>query len=134
MAWNNVLRSYDAIAASNLNQYVVVTGDTTTNNQVLVASSSGLEPVGVVFQATVASFGLAVNIARLGEVKVFFAASTGPWADVAVASTNGAVGPVIPTGAAASGASARTWVIGQSPEAHAAGDLGVVILNIRELI
>jgi hypothetical protein len=134
MAFNNVLRSLDAIAASALNQYVAVTGDTTTNNQVSVASASGLDAIGVVYQATVPTYGYAVNIARLGEVKILFAASTGAFARVVVASTNGAVGPVIATGAAPSGATARVYSLGYSPEAHAAGDYGTIVLDPREIV
>lgn len=134
MAFNNVVRTLDCIAASNLAQYVVVTPDTTTNNQVVLASANGFDAIGVVYQATVATGGQAVNIAYDGDVKVMFAASCGPGQRVGVASTNGAVGPLIATGAAPSGATARVYSIGISMEAHAAGDLGTIRLNTREFI
>lgn len=134
MAWNNVLRSLPKIAASALAQYVVVTPDLTTDNQVTVASANGLDAIGVTYQATVPTYGYAVNVAVEGEVKVWFAASCGPGARVAVASNNGAVGPIIATGAAASGATARTYSIGFTETGHAAGDLGTIHLDPREVV
>jgi hypothetical protein len=135
MAYNNVLRSLNAIAASALNQYVCVTPDTTTANQVSVASTQNLEVLGVVYQATVPTYGYAVNIAREGEVKVYFAASCGAGIRVSVASTNGAVGPAVASGPAASGVTtARVYSVGYTMEAHAAGDLGTIILDPREIV
>lgn len=135
MAWQNVTRSEPKIAASALNQYVVVTPDTTTDNQVQVASTQNLDAIGVVYQATVPTYGYAVNIAVEGYVKVYFAASTGAGARVGVASTNGAVGPVIPSGPVPSGpATARIYSVGRALEAHAAGDIGVIRLDPREIV
>lgn len=135
MAWNNVLRSLPKIAASALNQYVCVTNDATTDNQVSVASTPNLDAIGVVYQATVPTYGYAVNIAVEGEVKVYFAASTGAGARVGVASTNGAVGPVNPSGPAPSGAgTARIYSIGFTESPHAAGDLGTVHLDPRQIV
>ena len=135
MAWLNVVRSEDKIAASALNQYVVVTPDTTVDNQVSVASTQNLDAIGVVYQATVPTYGYAVNVAVEGYVKVYFAASTGAGARVGVASTNGAVGPLNPSGPAPSGAgTARLYSIGRAVESHSAGDLGTIFLDPRQIV
>lgn len=135
MAWNNVRRSQGAIAASALAQYVVVTPDTSTDNQVFTAGSANVDAIGVVFQATVPTYGYAVNVAIEGEVKCYVAASVGAGARVSVASANGAIGPAVYPAAAPSGAAAgRLYSIGRIIDAAAAGDLATIVLDPREIV
>lgn len=135
MAWINVLRSLPKINASAIGQYLCVTPDTTTDNQVTVASTPNLDCIGVTYTASLATYGYACNVAVEGEVKVWFAASTGAGARVGVASTNGAVGPVNPSGPAPSGAgTARIYSVGFTETAHAAGDLGTIHLDPRQIV
>lgn len=135
MAWNNVVRSLDAIAASALAQYVCVTFDSSTDNQVFTAGSANVDAIGVVYQATVPTYGYAVNIAMEGFVKCYVAASVGAGARVSVASANGAIGPVVYPAAAPSGAAgARSYSIGRILAAAAAGDLATIELDPREVV
>ena len=119
-----------AKAASALAQYVAVVLDTATNNQVLVASANGFDAVGIV-SATAATYGQPVPVTVLGEEKALCVASLGAGCRVAVASTNGGLGPFVPTGAAASGA-ARTYSLGRAREAAAPGQFFTVLVMPEE--
>ena len=119
--------TFSAKAASAIAQYVAVCLDSATNNQVLLASSSGLDAVGIV-TATTATYGQLTSVTVTGEEKALCVASLGAGCRVAVASTNGGLGPIIPTGPAASGA-ARTYQLGWARIAAAPGDIFTVILD-----
>jgi hypothetical protein len=121
------LHNISVKAASALAQYVAVRLDTATDNQALVASSSGFDVLGIV-AATAATYGNLVPVTVLGVEKALCVASVGAGARVGVASTNGGLGPIVPTGAAASGA-ARTYAIGRSLMAAAPGTFFSVLID-----
>jgi hypothetical protein len=131
VAGENVLFNLNAISASDLAQYVPVKQIASDNVFGLAATTTD-DIIGV-SQASSATYGSPVPVAFYGISKVLCGASIGAGARVGIASTNGAVGPIIPTGAAASGA-IRTYVLGRSLKAAAPGDYLEVVLDPTELI
>jgi hypothetical protein len=112
-------------AASILAANVPVKPDTVVNQVVLAASVNDL-PLGFV-QATTASVGNPVSVQTRGVVKAICAASVGAGAEVGVASTNGALGPV----SAASGLT--KYAVGIAENAAAAGVTFSVLLRPRQI-
>jgi hypothetical protein len=117
---------FPAFAASNIAAKRPVTfvgGD----RQVTLCASNNLEPLGFTHDAA-ATQGDAIAVHERGAiVKAVAAASLGAAADVGVASTNGAIGPV-------SGASGITrWRVGKSAEAAAAGETFSVYVSPHQL-
>lgn len=139
MSWQNVKNTLPKIAASALAQYVVVQGDTTTDEQVYTAGSNNVDLIGVSL-ASVPTYGYAAAIAVEGVVKILVAASVGANARVTVASSNGAIGPisasgVLPSGVGPSGnEQLPRYSIGVTQSARAAGEYASVFLDPREII
>ena len=139
MSWQNVKQTLPKIAASAIAQYVVVANDPTTDSQVLTAGSVGQDQIGVSL-ATVPTYGYSIPIAVEGVTKILVAASVGAGARVAVASTNGAIGPIAASGVLASGVGPSgtmqptRYSIGVIQEARAAGEYGSVFIDPREII
>lgn len=118
---------YPAVAASDMNAGRVVnltTGD--VDRQVSPIATSNIEPFGIALATALQ--GKAVTIMEDGDtIKVTAAASLGAGADVGIASTNGALGPV-------SGASGSTiWRVGRSVSAAAAGETFSLYIRPRTL-
>lgn len=138
MSWARPGNTVPAVAASALAQYVAVAKDFTVDGQVITAGSVGQDVAGV-NQASVPSYGLAANVVIEGYSKIIMAASTGAGARVAVASTNGAVGPITGSGLAtalgsALGAAGARYSIGVLQEARAAGEIGTILVDPRQVI
>lgn len=138
MSWKNEKLILPKIAASAIAQYVVVTNDLTTDEQVITAGSSNVEAIGIT-NATVPTWALAAGVVVEGVTKVLVVASTGAGARVGVASSNGGVGPVIGSGMAtalgsALGAAGARYAIGTLQEARAAGEFGSVHLDPRQVV
>ena len=137
MAFNNVIYEESKIAASAIAQYVVVTPDTTTDNQCFVAGGNTVDAIGVT-TATVPTYGYEVPIAVQGWVKCRVAASLGAGARVSVASANGAIGPLAAVGFVGQpslpiASQIPKYGIGRALNAAAAGDFTTIYLNPREV-
>lgn len=113
------------LAASAIIEKAPVKTHTVKDQVVLAATNTDL-PLGVAV-ATAASPGDPIAIQKSGVAKLVAGASIGAGAEVAVASTNGAVG----VAAVASGF--RRFAIGEAQEAVAAGATFSVLLRPREL-
>jgi hypothetical protein len=108
-------------AASGVGQYVPVSHSASSNEFVLaIASSMTAESIGVTV-ATAASPGDPVAVQMRGVAKVIAAASTGQGANVGVASSNGAVGPL--------GASQSVQRVGIAQTAAVAGEVFSILLR-----
>jgi hypothetical protein len=116
-----------AVAASDINPGRVVKLDVgDTQRQVVPVATNTGEPFGVALATGLQ--GKAVTIEELGSVvKVPAGASLGAGADVGVASTNGALGPV----SAASGSVVHA--VGKSLSAAAAGEQFSLYVRPRQL-
>lgn len=138
MSWSRVTETSPKVAASAIAQYVVVSGDTAVDSQAFTAGSVGQDAFGI-SQATVPTYGYPLDVAVGGYSKVYVAASVGANSRVAVASTNGAVGPIVGSGLAtalgsALGAAGARYSIGVIQEARAAGEIGTVFIDPRQVI
>lgn len=138
MAWKNEGQVLPKITASAIAQYVVVQGDATTDEQVFVAGTCNVIPVGV-SQASVPTYGLSIGVQVDKVAKVLVVASVGANALVMVASSNGGIGPAswpaaAPSGGATAGAAGRAYAIGIIQSARAAGEYGSVFLDPREIV
>lgn len=134
MAWKNEGMVLPKITASAIGQYVVVTADTTTDNQVFVAGSANVDGIGV-SQASVPTYGLAIGVQVEKVSKILVVASVGAGARVSVASANGGIGPAVYPAAAPSGAAAaKSYSIGVIQEARLPGEYGSVFIDPRELV
>lgn len=138
MSWQNVKLTLPKVAASAIGMYVVVANDQTTDGQVIPAGSAGQDAVGVSL-ASVPTYGYGIPVAVEGVVKVLVAASIGAGARAKVASTNGAIGPVVGSGLAtalgsALGAAGAVYSIGWVHEARAAGEYASLFIDPREVI
>lgn len=129
MAHYNHHMSIPMKAASAFGFGVALMGDTTTKEQVLPAGSVGAPQIGI-SNATCAAAEEAEVIVQ-GVVKAIACASLGAFARVAPGSVNGALGPYVPTGGAASGDVARSYTIGQALEPAAAGQIFSVLIDPR---
>jgi hypothetical protein len=112
-------------AASAIRDLVPVKESGTKDTVVLAAAVTD-HPVGVTI-ASAASPGDALAVVSDGVVRAVCGASVGAGVDVGVASTNGALGPVV----AASGV--RRFAVGISQDAAAAGVTFSVLLRPREI-
>lgn len=142
MAANNQGFTVPAIAASAIPQYVPVKGlpaGSSVDNTVVQAAAVTDDVLGVTIAST-PTYGYAVAVQVSGEVKMLFAASCGAISRVAVASTNGGVGPVAASGILASGVGASGTIqaarysIGWVKTNVGAGEYGTVVLDPREVI
>lgn len=114
-------------AASNIVPLRAVQIDTAKNRQVLLAATQNVEPYGVTGNGT-ALQGEAVTVHGPDSVvEAVAAASLGAGADIGVASTNGALGPV----SGASGVS--RFRAGVSVEAAGAGERFSLYVNPKQL-
>lgn len=113
-------------AASIIHPKMPVKLDTTADQVTLVAATTD-EPLGMTGLATAAQGGRAVVYGPGNRVKAIAGASLGANANIGLASTNGALGPV----AAASGV--VRWRVGTSREAAAAGETFTVYVSPRQL-
>jgi hypothetical protein len=120
-------------AASAVGYGVAVMGDITTKEQAFPAGSVGAIQLGLSIAST-PTYGYSLAVVRSGVAKAVAAASLGAFAPVGPGSTNGALGPVIATGAAASGTGARTYVSGMALEAAVAGQYFAVLLDPQQLV
>lgn len=138
MSFNKVGELIPKIAASAIGQYVALANDLTVDDQVFPAGSVGQEVIGVSI-ASVPTAAYAVAVAVSGDVKMLVAASIGAGARAAVASTNGAIGPISASGLAtalgsALGAGGAKFSIGWVWEARAAGEYATVHIDPRQVI
>lgn len=118
---------YPAVAASAVNAGAAVGVASGADSRVYPVASLNLRPLGIAL-ATGATVGHAVTILDEGNtVVITAAASVGRGAEVGVASTNGALGPV----AGASGS--IVYSVGQSVSAGAAGEDISIYVNPRQL-
>lgn len=127
MAWesHNGIIEPGFKAASAIGPKMPVKLDTTAN-QVVAAATTTDRPLGF----TIASAPQGGGIAIMGPhntVKAVAAASLGYGAELGIASTNGALGPI--TGASGVG----KWAIGTSREPAAAGETFSVHVHPRQL-
>lgn len=115
------------IAASAINSGQAVTPDVgDVQRQFLPIATVNIEPFGVA-RATAVTAGDAVTVYDTGHVvRAVAAASLGHGADVGVATTNGALGPVV----AASGV--VKWFVGKSLSAAAAGETFSLSIRPRQ--
>jgi hypothetical protein len=118
--------SLPKIAASAVGAHLAVQHSASSPDQVVLSTVNTGHPVGLTV-ATAATAGNPVAVYAQGVVKAVCAASVGNGAEVGVASTNGALGPV----SAASGV--RRFAVGISQGPAAAGETFSVLLRIREL-
>lgn len=103
---------------------------------VVLAASENLPVLGLM-TATGASVGNAYAVALAGEAKAIAAASLGAGAQVGVASTNGALGPLAyagPTHVASGGSIQPRFIVGKAKRAAAAGDIFTVLLDPRQIL
>lgn len=119
-------------AASAVNPYTPVQLAGTTVPFVLPVATNNVEPFGFVGEATAGASGLNQNEAvAIYEspciVKAIAGASLGASADVAVASTNGALGPI------ARNAGSAVWTCGKALTAAAAGERFSLLVRPRLL-
>lgn len=117
------------IAASSINAGQAVSLDVgDVQRQFLPISTNSIEPFGVA-RATAVTAGDAVTVWDTGHVvRIATAvASLGHGADIGVASTNGALGPI--TGASGS----VKWAVGKSLSAAAAGETFSLSIRPRQL-
>ena len=112
-------------AASAIRDWVPVRADV-VKDQVVLCASNNLYPFGLTI-ASAASPGDSLAVVYQGVAKAVCAASVGAGAEVGVASTNGALGPI----AAASGF--RRFVVGESTEPAQPGEIFSVQIRVREL-
>lgn len=110
------------------------------DEKITPAASSGWAgiPIGITL-ATVASPGDPAGVVVSGVAKARAAASVGAGAPVGAASTNGALGPVLPSGILASfGASAglqpQRWSVGLALTDAQAGEYFSVLVNPAQVI
>lgn len=132
MAYEQINRTLSFQVASLVAPNTPVFMSASTAREVVPCSTHGQRPVGVtgdVGSATVAaSRGFQVGVHTNGNVvRAIAAASLGNGAEVGVASTNGALGPV----QGASGAS--VWSVGQAVTSAAAGSKFTIIVQPRQL-
>ncbi len=114
------------IAASAMAPFTAVKLDTVAG-QVVPVASKNQEPLGITGAASVAQ-GAAVVVYGPGNIeKALAGASLGAHADIGVASTNGALGPV----AGASGS--VVWRLGQSRTAAGGDERFSLYVNPRQL-
>lgn len=99
----------------------------TVADQVVLCATDNVEPLGITGLASVAQGDQVVTYGQGNIVKAIAGASLGFGADLGIASTNGALGPI-------SGASGvAKWRIGTSREPAAAGETFSVYVNPRQL-
>lgn len=118
---------YPLVAASAVNAGAALTIASGADERCVPVASLNIRPLGIAL-ATGATVGHAVTVLDEGNtVVVTAAASVGRGAEIGVASTNGALGPV----AGASGSVA--FSVGQSLSAGAAGEDISIYVNPRQL-
>lgn len=126
MSYDLIRSSFPAIAASNVSARALVALTTSGQRAVVPLATNTTRPLGIVNNS--ASRGDACTVYDTGNyVKVTAAASIGRGAEVGIASSNGAFGPI----AGASGVS--IFSVGQSTEAAAAGEKFAVYVSPRQL-
>lgn len=127
MAEEIIRTAFPGIAASQIGERVAVTQASGLGRGVVPVATNGVRPFGL--SAAAASVpGAPVTVRdRDNYVKAIAGASVGVGADVGVASTNGALGPV--TGASG----AVVWSIGQTVEPAQPGEYFVFCVNPRQL-
>lgn len=109
------------VAASTIGAHLAVRTSASTADEVVVVATSNVNTFLGLTTATGASVGNPVPIVYDGVAKAVAGASVGLGADVGVASTNGALGPI---------ASAATqFRVGISQTAAAAGEIFSVLLR-----
>lgn len=132
MAGYDILFTIDGYSASNLGQYLpvkLVTG--ATGRYFVLCTTTGDDVIGV-SQASAATYGTPVPVAKDGITKALFAASCGVGARVAVASTNGGLGPQTLSGVGA-GSGPAVFSVGRAYEPAAAGGIYMVVLDPSEV-
>ena len=118
---------YPAVAASAVNAGAAVTVASGSDSRVAPVATVNVRPLGIAL-ATGATVGLAVTVLDEGNVAVVtVGASVGRGAEIGVASTNGALGPV----AGASGS--VVYSVGQSVSAGDADQDISLYVNPRQL-
>lgn len=105
---------------------------------VVPAASVNQDVIGLT-RATVGTYGKAEPIVVRGIAEGLAAASIGAGALVGIASTNGALGPIVPSGlstalGSALGAQTLRYVVGRSLHNVAAGETFSLFLNPSEVI
>lgn len=118
---------YPAVAASAVNAGAAVTVASGSDSRVAPVATANVRPLGIAL-ATGATVGLAVTVLDEGNTAVVtVGASVGRGAEIGVASTNGALGPV----AGASGS--VVYSVGQSVSAGDADQDISLYVNPRQL-
>lgn len=97
MAQYNHIHVLPMTNASAIGEGLAVQG--IAGEKVVGASSINVRPIGLTIAST-ATYGKSVGVLVLGVGKAMIAASVGAFSLVGVASTNGALGPVTPSGLA----------------------------------
>jgi hypothetical protein len=109
-----------------------------SRDRVAVPASSVTQDVVGLTIATGASVGNTVGVAVAGFAKAIAAASLGAGARVGIASDNGALGPIGPSGLVAhvgsGGAVAPKFQVGRAIEAAAAGAIFTVYLDPAQIL
>lgn len=127
------------IAASQIGAYLPVFQNIASSRDDYVVPQTVVngEIIGLTI-ATVPTYGDPVAVVLSGRAKAICAASVGAGALVGVASTNGALGPVLPSGITAhigsGGDVAARYAVGRTLKAYAAGDVMTVIVDPRQVI
>ena len=140
MAYKNPGLTLPMTAASAIGAHLpVFMNIASSRDEVVVLAVANTSDVIGMTQATVASAGYEVGVVVSGVAKAIAAASLGAGVRVAVASTNGALGPLQPSGIAtalgsALGAAGARFVVGRSLTAAAAGDIFSILLDPCEII
>lgn len=119
--------------ASAMGAYLPVKSSASTARAALLAASINDKLIGFT-QATVGTYGSAHPIQTRGVVKAIAAASLGPGALVAVGSTNGALSPVLASGAASVTGYPVRYIAGIAEEAAPAGGIFSVLLDPAQIV
>lgn len=110
----------------------------TRDEVVLPANSIAQDIVGLTI-ATVATPGDPAAVVVSGRAKAVCAASVGAGARVGIASTNGGLGPLVPSGlstalGSALGAGGLRFAVGRTLKSYAPGEVMTVLLNPQQVI
>lgn len=140
MAYTGKQESQSLKVASAMGAYLPVFMPIASSvDETVVPANSVTQDVVGLTRATVGTYGVPAAIVVGGIAKAVAAASLGAGARVGIASTNGALGPVTPSGlstalGSALGAAGARFQVGRALHAAAAGAFFSVLLDPAEII
>jgi hypothetical protein len=135
---DQITRSFKFASAIGAYRPVFMPLASSRDETVVPADSNTQDVIGLT-RATVGTYGEAAAVVVGGVAKAIAAASLGAGVRVAIASTNGALGPLTPSGlstalGSALGAAGARFVVGRSLHAAAAGAVFSVLLDPGQII